>query len=98
MKNWVTLLITVESALLLFALLITGVVQVSVADKVAVFDLGQLLAGALFWTTLGTWCTELGSALSSGIFIGNNGYLTLLTVINMVWTVKMISRKCLARL
>ena len=58
-----------ESALLLFALLITGVVQVSVADKVAVFDLGQLLAGALLRAALGTWCTELGSTLSGSVFI-----------------------------
>ena len=73
-----TLLITVEAALLLLALLITGAVQVSVADKVAVFDLGQLLAGALLRAALGTWRAELGSTFAGGVFIGNNGHLALL--------------------
>merc|ERR1712188_144890 len=73
-------LITMESTLLFLSLLITRVVQVSVADKVAVFDLGKLLAGTLLRAALGTWRAELGSTLTSGVLIGNYGDLALIIV------------------
>ena len=70
-------LVTMEAALLLFALFVARIVQIAVTHEITVLNGWQLLTGALLWSALGIGRAKRRASFTGGILIGDNGHLSV---------------------